>query len=777
MTWASAQNMGVQLPLRPVLHYFKAMKPSVPSIKILILVLLFDFIVTAESLSAQSKVNIAVDQRPPEAENLNVFQDWIRWNNPGSLRTHFFNGLASGYFDAREKEIAQLSNRKDWMARQEKMKGKLLEAIGPFPEKTPLNPKVTGVIEKEGYRIEKIVFESHPGFFVPGCLFIPTRIRGKAPAVLNVFGHEQESYHKALDQVIILNMVKKGIIVFAIDPLGQGEHVQYYDPEIKFSSIGYSVVEHSYFGNLCFLSGSSGAKYFAWDGIRAIDYLVSRQEVDPERIGVTGFSGGGTVTAYLGAFDPRVKVSVPCSWSTYNRRLMEMKGTQDAETILINGLKHGISFEDLLEVRAPKPTLLTFTSRDEYLSLQGAREAYREAGKAFSALGQADHLQMVEDDSKHWVTPKIRGEIYRFFMKHFGMTGDPSEVEVEIIPGKDLLVTPTGQISTSYGGDRVFEVNKKESRPLIEKLEQSRKDIAGHLERVRKKALEISGYEDPCCAGVEPLINGRYQKDGYTVTKYALPGEGDYVIPMLLFVPDGQANRRSAVVYLHPEGKVTEAKPGGEIEGLVKQGNIVAAADVLGVGETANTASRGQTDAYTGVLVGRSLVGVQAGDIIRVVNYLKTRSDLDPAKIVAVSFREMCLPLLHAAAFDPSIKSVILIGSLLAYRSVVDNRIHKIGLTARPGGGVHHPYEVDFSWGIAGVLKGYDLPDLMGCIAPRSLVLVDSKNQLLETATSAELNLELEFPKKVYKLNGAGKNLKIIGSYNRLEELLDWGTE
>jgi len=448
------------------------MKPSLLTINILILVLLFNGIVTTSSLSAQSKVNIAVDQRPPEAENLNVLQDWLRWNNPGSFRTHFFNSLASCCFDARDQEIARLFTRKDWLARQEIIKEKLLEAIGPFPEKTPLNPRITGVIEKEGYRIEKIVFESHPGFYVPGCLFIPDGIKGKAPAVLNVFGHEQESYHKALDQVIILNLVKKGMIVFAIDPLSQGEHVQYYDPEIKFSSIGYSVVEHSYFGNVCFLAGSSGAKYFTWDGIRAIDYLVSRPEVDPERIGVTGFSGGGTVTAYLGAFDPRVKAMVPCSWSTYNRRLLEMKGTQDAESILTHGLKNGLSFEDLIEVRAPKPCLLTFTSRDEYLSLQGAREAYQEAAGAYAALGQPDHLQMVEDDSKHWVTPKIREEIYRFFMKHFDLSGEAAEEEVALLSGQDLQVTPTGQIATSFGGDRVYEVNKKESLPLIEKLEQ-----------------------------------------------------------------------------------------------------------------------------------------------------------------------------------------------------------------------------------------------------------------------------------------------------------------
>ena len=104
------------------------------------------------------------------------------------------------------------------------------------------------------------------------------------------------------------------------------------------------------------------------------------------RIGVTGFSGGGTVTSYLGAYDDRVKVSVPCSWATASRRQLETKGGQDAEAEFYMGLKEGITLEDLLEVRAPKPTLLTFTSRDEYLSLQGAREAFKEAQKAYQCI-------------------------------------------------------------------------------------------------------------------------------------------------------------------------------------------------------------------------------------------------------------------------------------------------------------------------------------------------------------------------------------------------------
>ena len=141
--------------------------------------------------------------------------------------------------------------------------------------------------------------------------------------------------------------------------------------------------------------------------MRAIDYLLTRKEVDPENIGVTGFSGGGTVTSYLMSLDDRVKVAIPCSWSTASKRQIQTKGVQDAETIFVHGLAKGITFEDLLEVRAPKPTLMTFVSRDEYLALQGARDALREAKKIYTTFGKEDNLQIIEDDSKHSLTPRI----------------------------------------------------------------------------------------------------------------------------------------------------------------------------------------------------------------------------------------------------------------------------------------------------------------------------------------------------------------------------------
>lgn len=712
-----------------------------------------------------------------QQENLDVFHQWVKWNDPGSMLIHDLIRQANEYYDVRDGEIEKLITRTDWQRRQAVVKDKLSALAGPFPEKTPLNVKVTGVLHKEGFRVEKIIYESMPGFYVSACLFVPEKIIGKAPAVLNVIGHNQEAFRAELYQKLYLNLVRKGIIVLAIDPIGQGEHVQYYDPGINFSSIGYSVIEHCYLGNQCFLSGVSPGRYFIWDGIRGIDYLLTLEYVDPERIGVTGFSGGGTVTSYIAAFDDRVQVSVPCSWSTASRRQLETKGVQDAETIFVGGIAEGITFEDLIEVRAPKPTLLTFVSRDQYLSIQGARESFREAKKAYVSFGLGDNLELVEDDYEHWMTPKIRSKIYEFFMKHFNLPGDPAEEEVKILSASELKVTPTGQISTSLGGDMVFDVNKRETEELMLHIEESRRVIPEHLTGVLAKARDISGIAVSDDHAFEPFLNGRYQRDGYTVGKYAIKGEGDYVIPLLLFVPDGKKEKLPALLYFHPEGKAAEASAGGEIEKLVKKGYLVAAVDVMGIGETKNKATRSLAPGYTALLIGRSVVGIQAGDIIRTAGFLKSLDYVDKQRIGAFAVGETCIPLVHAAAFDPSIVNVTLVGSPISYRSVAMNRFYNIGLIENEGGGTGHPYEIEFNWGIAGVLKGYDLPDLMGCIAPRKLVLAELQNHKLEPADSELIERDVAFPSAVYSFKKAPGNLKIVSSNEDIVSLVNWAFE
>jgi dienelactone hydrolase len=599
-----------------------------------------------------------------QTENLNVFDRWIEWTDGKNMLVHHLNKQAFDYLDIRDKEIAGLKTKEDWVNRQKKMKDILIKTVGPFPEKTPLNSKVTGVVKKDGYKIEKIIYESMPGFYVTSCLYIPEG-RGEKPAILFVSGHTQESFRHEAYQTMILNFVKKGFIVFAIDPISQGERIQLYNPEKNSSLIGPTTREHGYLGNQTLISGVSLARYFIWDGIRAIDYLMTRKEVDPERIGVTGQSGGGTQASYIFAFDDRIKAGAPVNYIIGFRRLLESIGPQDAEQNFYHGIYNGITHADFLEVRAPNPALISAGTRD-FFSIQGSRETYAEVKNAYKAYGMEENIGMVEDDFGHGYTKKLREGICAFFQKNLNLPGDPKDENVTILNPKELMVSTTGNIASSFtDAETVFSINKKETQVLIDNLQNSRKNIESHLAVVQSKAKELSGYAAPQIE-VKSVFRGRYQREGYSVEMYALNGEGKCVIPLLLFVPE-TGREFSSVIYIHPKGKLTDAAVGGKIEQLVKKGYLVAAPDLIGTGETEGKSG-------VAMLIKRSIAGIQAGDVVRVANFLKSRKDVDVNKIGGVAFDEICPVLLYAAAMDKSIQSISLVGSVISYRSLVMNK-------------------------------------------------------------------------------------------------------
>jgi hypothetical protein len=505
----------------------------------------------------------------PEKENLNVFDRWIEWTDGKNMMIHDLNSQAFDYLDKRDREIAGLKSKEDWINRQKKVKDLLMKVVGPFPEKTPLNAKVTGVVKQDGFRIEKVIYESMPNLYVTACLFIPDGIKGKTrkPAIIQVSGHGFPAFRSAGTQKQLYNLVKKGFIVFAIDPFGQGERIQYWDESKKGSMLGTSPTsEHSYFGDQMFISGISPIRYFTWDGIRGVDYLLSRKEVDPERIGIYGCSGGGTQTTFIAALDDRIKAAVPGCYITGFRRLLESIGPQDAEQNIFHGIMNGITHADLLELRAPKPLLISSTTLD-FFSIQGAIETFNEVKMAYKAFGMEENAGQVFDDAGHGFHKNIIS-IYAFFQKVFNMPGNPEELAFEGFKPEDLKITPTGQLSTSLMGETAFSINEKESLKLISDIKMSRNNPSDHLKRVVQKSGELSGFATPG-AEVISVFRGRYQRDGYAVEMYALHGEGKYVIPLLLFVPK-TGSGFSTIIYIHPVGKLTDAVPGGRIEQLVR---------------------------------------------------------------------------------------------------------------------------------------------------------------------------------------------------------------
>ena len=161
------------------------------------------------------------------------------------------------------------------------------EAIGGFPEKTPLNAKITGGFQRDGYRVENLVFESQPGFYVTANVYVPAG-QGPFPAVVGVAGHSATGKAIATYQMAWIGMVKRGFLVIAFDPAGQGERSEYFEPTFGKSVVGIGVAEHNMAGTQTLLTGMGYARYEIWDGIRSFDDLLTRKDVDPKRIAVSG---------------------------------------------------------------------------------------------------------------------------------------------------------------------------------------------------------------------------------------------------------------------------------------------------------------------------------------------------------------------------------------------------------------------------------------------------------------------------------------------------------
>lgn len=678
---------------------------------------------------------------------------WLQYSDVQNSLYHHLANQAYELLDQRAEEIAGLNTLSDWQERQKSLRETFSDIVGPFPEKTPLNAKILRTVTKDEYKVEHIVYESQPGFYVTSSLFIPERLRSsdKAPAVIYASGHSNLGYRGEVYQHVILNLVKKGFIVFAFDPVGQGERLEYIDPDTGNSLIS-GANEHSYAGAQAFITGNSQAMHMIWDGIRAVDYLLTRNEVDPSRIGITGRSGGGTQSSYIAAIDDRIYAVAPECYLTNFTRLLQTIGPQDAEQNMFNAISRGVDHGDFLLVRAPKPALIIATTRDIF-SIHGFRETETEVSHIYKAYGKEDNLSSVEDDAPHTSTKKNREAMYTFFQKHLNNPGNPNDEETQPLTEDEIQVTQTGQVSTSLGGETIYSLNSQRADKLVRELEASRNNLERHIPGVLNSSKKLSGYREPSEINV-PVFTGRIQREGYVIEKYFTKGEGDHVIPYLLMIPDKPNNK--ALVYLHPTGKNIEASEGGEIEWFIKNGFTVLAPDVLGVGETGPESINFNHPYiqkwYASTLIGRSIVGIRAADVIQLVRLLKKDDEI--SDVYGVARKQMTPVLLHAAAFDPGISRIALIEPYSSYRSIVMNRF----------------YDLSFIYStVPGALEAYDLPDLASTLAPRKLVMAGVTDGAGNSVEKVSLDEDFSVIRAAYQYREAKGQFTYTSTADRAE--------
>ncbi len=701
-------------------------------------------------------------------DDVNLFDYWKYYTDSENVMYKSLCSRAFKQLQEREKVIAQLHSKSDYMERQEAVKDKLLRLIGPLPEKTPLNAQVTGIIKKEDFWIEKVIYESMPGYYVTAALFLPKKRKGKAPAVIYASGHTTNGFRSETYQHIIINLVKKGFVVLAFDPIGQGERLQYFNEKAGKSRFG-PTTEHSYPGAQCYISGYSPTKYFIWDGIRSVDYLLTRKEVDPERIGMTGRSGGGTQTAYTAAIDDRIFAAAPECFITSMEYVLKSIGPQDAEQNLAFMISEGIDHADLLEIRAPRPGLMITTTRD-FFSIQGARETFEEVKQFYKGLGAGDQMSMVEDDDVHMSTLKNREAMYTFFQKHLDNPGSPVDLDVDILEEKELWATKTGQLATSLKGETIYSLNWKIVKNQLATLKflRSSEDFETHTKRVENDAKQLSGFSLPTHFG-KAQFSGRYVKKSYVLEKYLIPGSGETMLPAALFKPVEKQNNE-VVLLLDGRGmEYTAHKDSLLVQSILKQGSSVLLFDVPGIGSLGPGYLKG--DAYidntsfnqwfAGILTNKSIVGMRAEDIIRMMHFAKT--DLEEVETISVIAKgPMGSEVLHAALFDGAIEKVCLVKPFLSFADIALSRDYL-------------PANIPST--VAGAIDTYDLPDLMAALCPRELLIINPLSANGDPAGEGNKNCRLAYPKIVFTQGGFKNNFKqtVVGEGQPVvEKIIQW---
>lgn len=642
---------------------------------------------------------------------------WIYFTEIDNI---FYKTVANEAFleiDKREAAIQKIATQKDVENRIATIKERFKEVVGEFPQKTPLNPKVLGVIEKDFYTIEKIVFESRPNFFVTSVVYKPKKpSKKKLPAILYLSGHSDVAFRSATYQKTILNLVKKGFLVMGIDPIGQGERKEILEREMPFD-YGKNTLQHSYIGSQCLLAGSSFIKYMIWDGIRAIDYLATRKDVDMDNIGATGRSGGGTQTAWLGVFEERLKATVIENYITTFKRLIQSIGFQDAEQNVNYGLANGLDFADLVLARAPKPTLIITTEAD-FFNIQGAIQTYEEAKRLYTLLGVEENVSWHTDVAGHASTPKNREKLYDFFLKNLSSSQKPMDDEIPSIPPDSLVV-----LNEDYKG-RMFETT-------VHKINMQEYLTAKKELFINDKKIDYSFLQKNL--GIK-WNNGKavktkeIQLENYAIEKFFID-HAEYPLPFILLKPNGNSHQK-VLTYYSPKGK--EALYDEKIVGLVNKGYTLILVDMLGIGELGKGDYGGGSSAkelnpdgippniwFMSNQTQRSILGIWLADMRRISQFVETRFPNYQKHIWATDY--LSIPALHLSKLLDDNQRIGLHDLLYSWGALITHKFYDIKwlLTTLPA--------ITFKYDIVDLLKENTTIQVSNFVNAESEILILSE--------------------------------------------------
>lgn len=619
---------------------------------------------------------------------------------------------------------ARIRTRAAFEAYRKEVRDHYLQGIGglPVPDgapRPPLRPRITGVLDRGAFRIEKLLYESLPGVHVTALVYVPRVVPAPGPAVLFVCGHHETAKQAPEYQAICVDLVMNGFVVLAMDPPGQGERKIYWDPSSRRSRIGGSTTEHTHAGIPILLQGASPSRFFTWDAIRAMDYLTTRREVDPRRIGITGNSGGGTQTVLMMLAEPRLAAAVPCTFVMTLESYQATGQPQDAEQLIPGAMLHGPDHDDYLTMLAPRPVLVGAAAYD-FFPIEGTLEAVERARRVYRLYGAEDRVQVAVAPTRHEYGSVLRQAAVNWFRRHLAglppdfETGRPDPLALE-----SLNVTRSGQVVADFPETRtLFHLGRDmaaEARPTPPR-------DAAALRKVAAQALAIEDRRRDTPIHARIITDTTVDEAGgrCRVEKIFYFSEPEICSAGVMIHPPAAA--RGTILLLLENGTASMAGERERVVGLLRSGRRVFVFDPRGVGALEQRPWSGGFPhdreyrlGCDAMMMGHSTLGLRVWDVLRARDYLRTRDDVrgGPLEIYGVDSGAVWAWL--AAALEPDFTAVTVDRLLAAYRLL-------------PAAAGYDSRRWNFRTMAYGLLRHFDLPDLLPALAPRAIRVITALN-------------------------------------------------
>ena len=590
------------------------------------------------------------------------------------LRRYLLDRAAEG-FSAEREEKRSLDSRAAFEARRERIRGAFLSGIGGLPER-PVDPsaETTGVLERDGYSIELLAFESRPDFHVTANCYVPDEA-GSHPGMLFLCGHVDAAKADPYNQRACIELALNGFVVLVVDPIAQGDRVQFRDPETgeRIVGGGGGVFAHCYAGQQCFYAGANLARYLVHDARCGLDYLAGRPDVDADRLGVTGASGGGIQTLYLGLVDDRIDAAAPCCSVTERGEWLETGKRIDAEQVIHGAIPGGINYDDLVTGLAPRPVCVGAARSDEYFPIEGVHETVERVRRVYDLYDAAGDVSLVLADENHCSVYELGDGVFEWLCAELGDAASEAHGDLAALDETELWCTPGGSVREAYADERTIDDLIREhvaagapdagADPAAERNE-------GYAERLRERLVEHFDI-DRTVPEPHPRYVRRGESEGLRAEYvfFKTERDSDVVVTGVLVSAPNPSGGLPAVV-LYEEGTEELPERVEDVRALAAEHGSVLVFDPRGVG-----AVQGReipipswvedyygiygTEfklAYDALLLGTSLFGMRVFDVLRAAAFLRSATGTERVSFVGEGVG--AYHALYAAAVDRDVERV-----------------------------------------------------------------------------------------------------------------------